>query len=597
MTKSVVYQIDIVDVAGHIVDITLSFTPDQCHYTLTLPCWIPGSYMIRDFARNIVSISAFDCDGALTLQQLDKQSWRLDCRQHKVSVHYQVYAYDLSVRAAYIDDEIAVLNPASLCLKVSQLAELPHILNIKKPAYQGCESWRVATALSPQSNTAQLGFGHYHAQNYDELIDSPVIAGIFNLSEFVIDAVPHYLVVTGNNLTDQPQFTADLQQICQQQKRVFNELPADLKQYWFLLWVTEDGYGGLEHKNSTLLLCSRNCLPPPKSGLTSNSDIEQNYQDLLALCSHEYFHNWWVKRLKPACFTLYQLNAEQYTNQLWLYEGFTSYYDDLALVRSGLISHQRYIATLEKLISRVTRTPNNTKQSLADSSFNAWTKFYKQDENASNAIVSYYAKGALLALCLEAELTAAGSCLDNVVQQLWQDYLQSGTPDDALPLTLKKMGFTDLALQVETWVHQPSALPLQETLLKLGLSVKWRPMQHSEDLGGVTELDQPYIGIQTKVNQSLLQLTQVYHGSSAHRAGLMVGDQLLAVDGRKITAGNWPDLLRRLPLNCPVQLSLFRKDRLLQLPLILTASQHQVAELTVSDDTLCRKWLTSALID
>lgn len=585
--KSVMYQLDITDISAHIITITLRFTPQSSVHELMLPAWIPGSYMIRDFARNIVAISAADKSGELVLQQLDKQRWQLQCNSTPVTVSYQLYAYDLSVRAAYIDDEVAVLNPASLCLSVSELEALPHQVKISKPQSRVTDNWRVATGLTRSQNTDFLGFGQYSAANYQVLIDSPILLGKFALTEFMIDGISHYLVVTGDNLTDLSRFTDDLTRVCQQQVTVFGSLPADLTSYWFLLWVTEDGYGGLEHLNSTLLLCSRFDLPIPEQ-----SQIDENYQNLLALCSHEYFHTWWVKRLKPTVFQQYQLSAEQYTNQLWLYEGFTSYYDDLALVRAGLVDSKTYIKTLEKTISRVMRNPSDNSQSLVDSSFTAWTKFYKQDENAINSVVSYYAKGALLALCLDASLRLQNSSLDDIVRQLWQRYLVSGTPDNALQQVLAEFGFAELAEQCDKWLAQAAPLPLAKVLPALGITLTLRPMQHADDFGGDTLTENlPFIGAQTKQVNGLLQLTQVYQGGNAHHAGLMTGDQLLALDGRKITASSLPQLLKRLRRDSTLTLHFYRKDRLLQTDITLNTALQQVAVLLVTEPAKCNTWL------
>ena len=584
--KFVKYQLEISDIAAHLLTVKLSFKPVSSIHELLLPAWIPGSYMIRDFARNIVSISAADTSGPLRLQQLDKQRWQLHCTGRTVTVTYQVYAYDMSVRAAYIDDEVAVLNPASLCLSVSALEQLPHRLHISKPKSCVTKGWRLASALTRVEGTDFLGFGEYQAANYQLLIDSPVLAGHFQLTQFSIDGIEHYLLVTGDNLTDLPRFSRDVEKICRQQIKTFGSLPADLTSYWFLLWVTEDGYGGLEHLNSTLLLCSRFDLPAPDA-----TEIDDNYQNLLALCSHEYFHTWWVKRLKPACFTQYQLTAEQYTPQLWLYEGFTSYYDDLALVRAGLIDSQSYVKTLEKTISRVTRNPSDTQQSLTDSSFTAWTKFYKQDENAVNAVVSYYAKGALLALCLDAWLRDHNSSLDDVVRRLWQQYLRSGTPDNALQTVLNQMGFTELASLTDSWLNQAASLPLAQWIPALGLELTLRPMQHADDFGGVSTDTLPFIGAQTKLVNGLLQLTQVYCGGNAHQAGLMTGDQLLALDGRKITQSSLPQLLKRCRHGSSLTVHFYRKDRLLQSNLTLNSALQQVAVLTVAGQAKCDNWL------
>ncbi|MEO3866093.1 M61 family metallopeptidase [Rheinheimera fenheensis] len=589
--KSVKYQFELVDITAHMLRVTLQFSPKQPSTVLTLPAWIPGSYMIRDFARNITAIRAFDACGAVKLTQLDKQRWQLEGNSNVVTVEYYVYAYDLSVRAAYIDDEVAILNPACLCLAVEGQQALPHQLNLVKPAIPACKDWRVATALPHHSTTKALGFGRYQAANYDELIDRPLLLGRFSISQFSIDEVPHYVVVSGSNRTDLTRFTDDLAKICQQQKAVFGELPDDLTQYWFLLWVTEDGYGGLEHKDSTLLLCSRFDLPAPGA-----TEIDDNYQNLLALCSHEYFHTWWVKRLKPACFHPYQLHAEQYTSQLWLYEGFTSYFDDLALVKAGLIPTERYINTLEKTISRVNRNPSDSVQSLLDSSFTAWTKFYKQDENAPNAVVSYYAKGALLALCLEAQLHANGSSLQQLVRWLWQHYLSTGTADNAVECSLTQMGFAEIASLLTQWLSQAAPLPLQQTLPALGLELVYRPMQHMDDNGGSSNNcgnNSIFIGAQTKVVNGLLQLSQVYQGGNVHNAGLMAGDQLLAIDGIKVSANNLSKLLSRYNVGDQLKVHFYRKDRLLSANLTLNTATQQVAVLTIKDVLLCNAWLAT----
>ena len=593
MTKGVQYLLQLNDIAAHIVEVQLTFMPAAGNQQIvSLPAWIPGSYMIRDFARNIISLNAFDKNGPINITQLDKQRWQLDCSNEAITMCYQVYAYDLSVRAAYIDDEVAILNPACLCLQVEGLENDVHQLCIEKPDAAWCKDWQVATALIPDAAVSRFGFGRYSAQNYQQLIDSPVLAGRLNISEFLLDKVPHYVVVTGDNLADLERFSRDVEQLCQAQRNVFGSLPDDLTHYWFLLWITEDGYGGLEHMQSTLLLSSRYSLPAPN--LPADSEPDDNYQDLLALCSHEYFHTWWVKRLKPAEFMPYRLSEEQYSRQLWLYEGFTSYFDDLALVRCGLISTNRYLRTLEKTISRVTRNPSDSQQSLTDSSFNAWHKFYKQDENAVNSIVSYYAKGALLALCLDAHLRGLGSNLNTIVRELWQRYRHSGTPDDALQQCLKQAGYEELAGLSMQWINCAKPLPMSEVLPKLGLSVSFRAMQHGDDFGGPladTATLGPYLGLVTKTVNNQLQVSQVYNGSIAHTAGVMVSDILLALDGRKITASSLSQLLSRSPLNKPLELTLFRKDRLLRLEIVLQIATQQVAIVTEQDAELCQRWL------
>ena len=589
------YQLNVLDISSHRIEVTLNFMPCQNVHQLSMPAWIPGSYMIRDFAKHLLTIAAFDATGPLKLQQQDKQSWQLLCRQQPVTVIYQIYAFDLSVRAAYVDDELAVLNPAALCLAVSQLESLPQQVVLPKPELVEAANWRVATALTPVNGTLELGFGTYQATDYASLLDSPLLAGIFNLQQFMLNEVAHYLVVTGDNLADLPRFATDLQQICQQQLEVFGSLPADLNQYWFLLWVTEQGYGGLEHKFSTLLLCNRFDLPA-----TDSQEPDDNYQQLLALCSHEYFHTWWVKRLMPAEFKPYQLAAEQYSSQLWLYEGFTSYFDDLALVQSGLISPERYLTTLEKMISRVNRSPSDNLQSLADSSYNAWTKFYKQDENAVNAVVSYYAKGALLAFCLEGALRQQGSSLQQLCQYMYQHYLASGTDQQSLFASLSALGFAELADSARNWVSQSKPLPIQAAASQLGLQLNFRPAIDHNDLSGPdkrsdSQLCPASLDAGIKLQQGLLTITQVINGGAAQQAGLMVGDQLLALAGWKITEQSLPQLMRRLTPGTAQPLTVYRKDRLLTLQLPLRVAAAKIACLQFADNDKASSWLQREL--
>lgn len=584
------YRIELSDISAHQLSIQLTFMPSSASHELSLPAWIPGSYMIRNFARHIMQISARDADGDMDLTQLDKQRWQLSCRNQAITVSYLIYANDMSVRAAYLDDEVAILNPACLCLAVSGQTSLPQQLELTRPGFRVTENWRVATALPRSSGTAMLDFGMYQAANYSQLIDSPLLLGHFTLQQFAVDGVPHYLVVSGQNHYNSARLLADTEQICLAQRAVFGGLPDDLSHYWFLLWITENGYGGLEHQDSTLLLCSRHDLPAPQLKAP-----DEAYQTLLGLISHEYFHTWWVKRLKPAPFHAYQLAQEQYTPQLWLYEGFTSYFDDLALVKSGLISQSAYLTALEQLVTRVTRNPSDSRQSLADSSFNAWTKYYLQDENAPNSIVSYYAKGALVALAVEAELQAAGTNLGAFCRDFYQQYLATGTADKSFCQALAAQGFTALANQVTEWVNRAQPLPLAESFAKLGLTLSWRSPQHFDDTHGNNEQAVPAsLGCSLKPQNGVLTVQQLYLDSAAHQAGLMAGDQLLALAGYKVTEKSLPQLLKRLPYGSVQPLTIFRKDRLLTLSLTLQAAKAQVAMLSVADQSKVSSWLAQA---
>lgn len=573
------YQLELADLAGHYLDVQLELLPhDNLAMHLTLPAWIPGSYMIRDFARHLLDIRAEDQAGPLPLMQIDKQSWQLQHRGQLVTVFYRLYAFDLSVRANYLSADIAVINPAASCLQVVGQQHLPHVVTVKRG--QAPQHWQLASGLSRDPATTALQFGRYLARNYAQLIDSPLLAGVLDVASFSVDNVPHHLVLCGAVATDVQRIAKDLLPLCQAQKQVFGSLPSDLQEYWFLTWVVDQGYGGLEHRNSTLLLCNRFDLPNPQLP----DEYTEEYQNFLALCSHEYFHTWWVKRARPAAYLNYELQAEQYSTQLWLYEGFTSYYDDLSLLRSGKLSLEQYLTGLAKTISRLQRSPANLRQSLADSSLNAWTRFYRQDENAVNAVVSYYAKGALLAFCLDAELQQQNLCLDGLMQLCWQNFGsgESGSDDDSFFRLLRQYSQSEtLVNKVQGWVQEAIELPVAAAASALGLELSWRQPEHPQDLSGDKELKLVSLdpGFHYEARPEGLLLTAVRNGTAAHRAGFSSGDMLIAVAQLKATEATFRQCLLRAAADDVLQCHVFRQQRLVQLALQLEPVPATVAVL------------------
>jgi len=583
------YQLCIADITAHLVAVELRFTPQSAEAVcVSLPCWIPGSYMVRDFAKHLHSIEAFDDAGALTLQQLDKQSWQLQHNQQPLTVRYKVYAFDLSVRGCYLDDQLAILNPAALCLEVKGMEAVAVTINVLAP---DCLDWQVATGLQRASTTRPLALGLYQADNYQQLIDSPLMLGQLDVAEFDVQGIPHYVVLAGHEQADLQRFSTELQRICLQQQNVFGALPKDLTQYWFLCWVTDSGYGGLEHHNSTLLLLTHQDLPNKERPDESTAD----YQNLLGLCSHEYFHTWWVKRAKPSQFLPYQLHSEQYTSQLWLYEGFTSYYDDLALVRCGLLTQQQYVAALEKTINRVQLSPSEQVQSVADSSFNAWTKYYKQDENAVNAVVSYYTKGSLIALCLDAVLRSKGKTLDALMQLAWRSYGEPalGSSEQQFIQLCADYAGKETATELYSWVHGTSALPLAELLPSLGLNTAKRQQEHSKDLSGSKAPAYPVRAFGAAFNATTegLKITNVPLNSVAYKAGLMAQDQLIAINAVKATEQNFWRQLNQTQVGSVLTLHVFRKQRLVQLSMPVELAPATLTYLQWVDQNMAADWL------
>ncbi|HEV7814089.1 MAG TPA: peptidase M61, partial [Janthinobacterium sp.] len=508
------------DLAGHLFQVTLTVrAPDAAGQVFALPAWIPGSYMIREFSRNIVRIRAESDGREVPLAKLDKHTWQAAPCGGALTLEYEVYAWDLSVRAAHLDQTRAFFNGTSVYLRVLGQEEAPHQVDIRRPADAACKGWRVATAL-PELGARRYGFGTYLAASYDELIDHPVELGDFELASFKAHGVAHDIVVSGRvpNL-DMVRLAADLKAICETQIAFFEPKSkrAPMQRYVFLTLAVGDGYGGLEHRASTALICARADLP--SSAAPKGAPIADGYLKFLGLCSHEYFHTWNVKRIKPAVFAPYDLQAENYTPLLWLFEGFTSYYDDLMLVRAGIIDEAAYFKLLGKTVASVLRGSGRTKQSVADSSFDAWGKYYRQDENAPNAIISYYTKGSLIALAFDLTIrakTAGKKSLDDVMLALWQrfgrDFYAHGgrgvTPAEVEALFGEISGLR-LKSFFERYIRGTADLPLEKLLAPFGVKFS------DERKAGKPSLD-----VNLGRDGSDIKLSSVHEGGTAHLAGL-----------------------------------------------------------------------------
>lgn len=580
MKKAIHYTIVPKDLAGHLFEVILTVAaPDAGGQVFSLPAWIPGSYMIREFARNIVQIRAEAQGAAVALQKSDKHTWQAAPCAGALTLRYEVYAWDLSVRAAHLDQTHGFFNGTSVFLSVHGQEHLPHVVDIQRPPDAACSTWRVATSL-PELKARRYGFGTYVAADYDELIDHPVEMGDFALATFKAHGVPHDIVITGRvpNL-DMPRLAADLKKICEAQIALFEprDLHVPMRRYVFITLAVGDGYGGLEHRASTALICARADLP-----VLGKKDVSDGYRTYLGLCSHEYFHTWNVKRIKPAVFAPYNLRLENYTSLLWLFEGFTSYYDDLMLVRCGLIDEKDYFKLLAKTINGVARGSGRGKQSVAESSFDAWVKYYRQDENAPNAVVSYYTKGSLIALALDLTIrsqTRGKKSLDDVMRAMWQRYGRDFYGDGP------EAGRGISEAEVEAIFDEISGLSLKRTLRRYVSGTDELPLAKLLVPFGVTLADnrkeaRPALGVRTVKEGNDCKLANVHEGSVAHRAGLSAGDVLVAIDGLRVTANNFDTLLARLRIGDAVTIHAFRRDELFSVAATLAADDAPQANLT-----------------
>lgn len=584
------YQVSAADPAAHIFLVKCRIEkPDPAGQVFSLPAWIPGSYMVRDFAKNIVCIKASSNGKNVQLVKQDKSTWRADPCIGLLELEYEVYAWDMSVRTAHLDQTHAYFNGTSVFLRIDGQDDKPCTVEILPPPGNVIGNWRVATTLK-QIAVNTDGFGSYQAEDYDDLIDHPVEISDFTLESFEAGGVKHDIVFTGKHRADLDRVCADLKKICQTHIDFFGELPP-MERYLFLVMVVGEGYGGLEHSSSTSLLVSRTDLP--RKG---EKEVSDNYRTFLGLCSHEYFHAWNVKRIKPEVFIPYALQAESYTRQLWAFEGITSYYDDLGLVRSGCINPESYLQALAQTMTRVWRARGRFKQSVAESSFDAWTKFYRQDENAPNAIVSYYTKGSLIALALDLtiRLESNGSkSLDDLMQLLWRDYgkQNKGVPEGEIERLATQVSGFDLTDFFQKYLHGTEDPPLAELLESVGVDFILRPAESNSDLGGkkssltndelVARAD---LGIKTVNEAGNLKLANVFEGGAAMQAGLAAGDTLVALDGLKITASKHEKLLQQYKSGEKVEVHAFRRDELMVFAVKLQGPPMDTIELHLMQD-------------
>ena len=340
--QTIEYRIQPARPAAHLfhVGCTLAHPAPQGQ-RFCLPAWIPGSYLIRDFARHIVTISAF-CNGEpVSIKKCDKQTWECAPCEGSLTVICEIYARDESVRAAFLDRYRAFFNGTSVFLRPEGGENWPCEVHIEPPLEAVEGDWKLATTLPPVA-VDNAGFGEYHADNYNHLIDHPVVMGNIDLVEFYAAGKPHGLALLGRHDGDRDRLAQDLAKVCSVHANMFGELPLDA--YLFLAQIVGEGYGGLEHRDCSLLQVARNSLPAAASPTKTRSDA---YMNFLGLCSHEYFHLWNVKRIQPRAVAESDLINEAHFRDLWAYEGVTSYYDDLALARAGLLSPGDYHACRE----------------------------------------------------------------------------------------------------------------------------------------------------------------------------------------------------------------------------------------------------------
>ena len=578
------YNVEAADLHAHLFRVTLTIAEPAAFQTVSLPVWIPGSYLVREFSKNLQNLQAKKGRRKVSLNQRNKCTWDMACNEGvPLVLQYEVYAFDNSVRTAWLDSQRGFFNGTSVCLRVHGQEKLAH--QLKLPVVKGHPSWQAATGLTP-IKTDKRGFGLYTAANYDELVDCPVELGHFWSGNFTACGIKHRFVVAGALPSfDGERLLADTQKICEAEINFWHGQgklagkKAPHTDYLFMLNAVNDGYGGLEHRNSTALICNRADLPRQTSPRTN-----EGYTTLLGLISHEYFHTWNVKQLRPDALASYDYTQENYTPLLWFFEGFTSYYDDILLRRAGLIDDATYIKLLGKTIVQVQQTPGRHVQSVAQASYDAWVKYYRQDENTVNATVSYYTKGALVALCLDLSLRKESHTLDAVMRGLWKRCKAGPMREQDLLDELQSLTGRSWDKEIKAWVHSTVDLPLRELLAHQGI-----------DIQAETSTMAQRLGLRVSEVGGSVQIKGVMRGSAAETAGLAAGDEWLGLEvGNKAQGGSWrlsklDDLPALLGRERKLTALVSRDKRLLRLPLSVPA-QASTWQLSVPKDRVSGQW-------
>ena len=561
------YQIEFDDYRQHLIHVTLRFVADPTQ-VLSLPTWIPGSYLIREFSKHIESVRAYDEEGRLLeIQKFEKNKWRLFNTDHElITVEYDVYAYDLSVRGAYVDQTRLYVNPACACLGLEGQEDKAVEVELFLP--DELKHFQLATGMT--SKSLVKGRFTLKAKNYAELIDAPFELAEQTRFSFEANGIPHEFVVSGKHAMNAARMQQDIEKICATEISMFGSAP--FSNYTFMTMATANSYGGLEHPNSTSLISPREDLPKANEP----EEPSEDYQRFLGLCSHEYFHSWLVKFIRPENFVNYDLNKEGYTSLLWIFEGFTSYYDDLILLRSGVISQASYIKLLKTQIDRYLQNPGRFVQSVSESSFDAWVKFYRQDENSNNAGTSYYNKGCLVALCLDLGLRLRGSSLDALMRKLYENAQKGIQVHERTIVELcNELTGDNWIEQINHLINTTDELPLDQLFPEFGLSYS---LKNDKSLP---------LGLKLVEKPEGVLVQSARRDGAAAQAGLSAHDVIIAIDGLKATVKLVEKYAKQEGI---YSILAFRRDELMSFDVKASGSELTEVELKVEDQAKAEKW-------
>lgn len=561
MPEPISYTLRIPAPQTHYVEVEAIVPTDvRSEIELLMAVWTPGSYMVREYARNLESVTAWDESGEpLPIEKTSKNRWRVKARGARITVRYRVYAREMSVRTNFVDEGFAILNGAPTFLTLAGGEKRPHQVRLILPP-----QWRTAvTPLPPIPPNTPEDLHTWRAADFDTLVDSPIYAGNAPVYRFEVMGRPHLLVNEGEgNVWDGPRSAADVERITRELAAFWGVVPYE--RYVFFNLITESG-GGLEHRDSCVLMTSR-----------WKSRTREAYADWLALVSHELFHAWNVKRLRPAELGPFDYEGEVYTRSLWFAEGVTSYYDELLIHRAGLTQRDDYLKKLSKQIEGLQTTPGRLVQPLDEASFDAWIKYYRRDENTVNTGISYYTKGSVVAFLLDARIrnaTGGKRSLDDVLRLAWQRHSgDRGFRSEELQAMATEVAGTELGPWLAHALESTEELDYSEALSWFGL----RFVESDEENGNgkdskdhKKEEEPPgWLGVDTEVQGGRVIVTQVKRGTPAYEAGVNVGDELIAIGDYRVPPDGWKERLKAYRPGHKETLLVARRERLMRLPVV-----------------------------
>jgi predicted metalloprotease with PDZ domain len=510
--SKIAFEVSFTEPQAHYVDVQMEITGNKKeHIEIKMPVWAPGSYLVREFAKNVENFAVSDDKGkALAAEKINKNTWRINSgKNSKVLVNYRVYAFESSVRTSFVDDSHAFLSPTGIFMYLSGSIKQPATVTIN-PA----KGWnKISTGLDNvkgKSNT-------FYSPDFDVLYDSPIEIGNQDIFEFKAAGVMHEVAMVGGGNYDKERLKKDMASVVEEETRIFGENPN--KRYVFIVHNYNSGGGGLEHLNSTVLGATR-----------FGYNHEATYQGFLSLVAHEYFHLWNVKRLRPAALGPFDYDNENYTTNLWIAEGFTAYYDNLIIRRANFHSPEKYLDVVAAEINMVENQPGNRVQPVSQASFDAWIKLYRPNENSGNSGISYYNKGALVALVMDLELlhaTDGKKGLDQVMKAMYDEYYTKfgrGYTDAEFKSMVEKIAGKSFDNIYNDYVNGTKAIDYDKYLGFVGLALE----------NTSAKKNTPFLGVTAATKDGKLLVSKITRNSSAWIGGVNVNDEIIGIDGYRV---------------------------------------------------------------